>query len=234
MLVFAVSLAAIAALTTAISLFGFNVDLFIASLFYDPETKTFLAGKESQFSLLRDHGLIAMLTCAALVVLALRPPSRWRLPNVPGRAAAFLTLSLLLGPGLLVNIILKDNWGPAAARQRGRARRHPRLRALVGPARQLPEQLLVRVRRGGGRCLDVRPRHARATTLARCRNGRRSRLHRRDERAAGRGRRALPHRCSVRRLDLACRSAGRLQTGVWRAVAPHYFRRKRSTTSSAA
>jgi len=111
LLVFAVSLAAIAALTTAISLFGFNVDLFIASLFYDPETKTFLAGKESQFSLLRDHGLIAMLTCAALVVLALRPPSRWRLPNVPGRAAAFLTLSLLLGPGLLVNIILKDNWG---------------------------------------------------------------------------------------------------------------------------
>ncbi len=30
---------------------------------------------------------------------------------MPGRAAAFLTLSLLLGPGLLVNVILKDNWG---------------------------------------------------------------------------------------------------------------------------
>ena len=47
MLVFAVSLAAIAAVTTAISLFGFNVDLAIASLFYDPATKTFLAGNES-------------------------------------------------------------------------------------------------------------------------------------------------------------------------------------------
>jgi membrane-associated phospholipid phosphatase len=29
---------------------------------------------------------------------------------VPARAAVFLTISLLLGPGLLVNVILKDNW----------------------------------------------------------------------------------------------------------------------------
>ena len=111
MLVFATSLAGIAALTTAISLLGFNVDLFIASLFYDPATKDFLAGKNSHYALLRDHGAIAMLTCAAFVGLAVRTSPRWRLPNVPGRAAMFLTLSLLLGPGLLVNVILKDHWG---------------------------------------------------------------------------------------------------------------------------
>ena len=236
LLVFSVSLAAIAALTTAISLFGFNVDLFIACLFYDPETKTFLAGKESQFSLLRDHGVIAMLTCAAFVALALRPPSRWRLPNVPGRAAAFLTLSLLLGPGLLVNIILKDNWGPAAARQRGRARRHPRLRALVGPARQLPEQLLVRVRRSGRHGMDVWTRRARAATLARRGDGGRRRFYADDERLAHRGGRALPHRCAVRRPDCARRFADRLQMvfGWPWAAFQNYLRRKRSTTSTAA
>jgi len=27
------------------------------------------------------------------------------------RAAVFLTISLLLGPGMLINVILKDNWG---------------------------------------------------------------------------------------------------------------------------
>ena len=100
MLVFAYAIAGLAALTTAISLLGFNVDLFIASLFYDPATKTFLAGKESHYALLRDHGTVAMLTCAAFVALALPTSLRRRLPNVPGRAAIFLTLGLLLGPGL--------------------------------------------------------------------------------------------------------------------------------------
>jgi lipid A 4'-phosphatase len=85
------------------SLLGFNVDLVIVGLFYDPQTRTFLAGKDSASAWLRDHG--------AFVALALRPSSRWRLPNVPPRAAVFLTISLLLGPGLLVNVILKDDWG---------------------------------------------------------------------------------------------------------------------------
>jgi membrane-associated PAP2 superfamily phosphatase len=111
LLTFATALAGIAAVVTAISLLGLNIDLAVASLFYDPATKDFLAGKNSPFALLRDHGVVAMLTCAGFVGLAIRTSSRWRLPNVPGRAAAFLTLSLLIGPGLLVNVVLKDNWG---------------------------------------------------------------------------------------------------------------------------
>ena len=95
MLVFALALAVIASTATAFSLLGFNVDLIIAGLFYDPQTKTFLAGKETVFAWLRDHGAVAMLTCGAFVALALRPSSRWRLPNVPPRAAVFLTISLL-------------------------------------------------------------------------------------------------------------------------------------------
>jgi membrane-associated PAP2 superfamily phosphatase len=111
LLVFALALAIVAAAATVFSLLGFNIDLSIASLFYDPRTKTFLAGKESVFAWLRDHGAVAMLTCAAFVALALRALSWRRLPSVPPRAAVFLTISLLLGPGLLINVILKDNWG---------------------------------------------------------------------------------------------------------------------------
>jgi membrane-associated phospholipid phosphatase len=35
----------------------------------------------------------------------------WRLPSLSARTAAFLTLSLMLGPGLLANGILKPHWG---------------------------------------------------------------------------------------------------------------------------
>jgi membrane-associated PAP2 superfamily phosphatase len=111
LLVLVYSLAGIAAATTAVSLIGPNVDLSIARLFYDPATADFVAGKNSRYALLRDHGAIAMLTCAVLVGLAVAGSSRWRVPNVPSRAAVFLTLSLMLGPGLLVNVILKENWG---------------------------------------------------------------------------------------------------------------------------
>lgn len=111
MLVFAVTMAVIAGLATAITLLGFNADFAVAGLFYDPVASTFLAGKESPLSLLRDHGAVAMLTCAVFVTLALRILPFRRLPAVSGRAAMFLTISLLLGPGLLVNVVLKDNWG---------------------------------------------------------------------------------------------------------------------------
>lgn len=111
MLVFAVTLAVIAGLATATTLLGFNADLAIAGLFHDPAANAFLAGKESPLSWLRDHGAVAMLTCIAFVALAFRILPRRRLPAVSGRAAVFLTVSLLLGPGLLVNVVLKDNWG---------------------------------------------------------------------------------------------------------------------------
>lgn len=111
MLVFAYSLVGLAAAATAISLVGPNVDLSIASLFYDPATGDFVAGKNSHYAWLRDHGLVAVLTCVVMIGLAIGSSSRWRLPGVPGRAAVFLAASLLLGPGLLVNGILKENWG---------------------------------------------------------------------------------------------------------------------------
>jgi membrane-associated PAP2 superfamily phosphatase len=109
MLVLVYSMIGIAAAVTAITLAGFNLDLAIASLFYDPTTRQF-SGQNSPASMVRDHGVIAVTTCIGCIALAGTKYLPWRLPSIPARAAVFLTLSLLLGPGLLVNGILKEHW----------------------------------------------------------------------------------------------------------------------------
>jgi membrane-associated PAP2 superfamily phosphatase len=105
------ALIAIAAAATVISLVGPNVDLAIASLFYDPATGRFPAAMHPIAAMLRDHGQIAIATCVGCVALTLTKYLPWRLPQLPGRAAVFLVLSLALGPGLLVNGLLKEHWG---------------------------------------------------------------------------------------------------------------------------
>jgi membrane-associated PAP2 superfamily phosphatase len=109
LLVLVYSMIGIAAAVTAITLAGFNVDLAIASLFYDPATRQF-SGQNAALSMVRDHGVIAVATCIGCIVLAGAKYLPWRLPGVPARTAVFLTLSLLLGPGLLVNGVLKEHW----------------------------------------------------------------------------------------------------------------------------
>lgn len=104
-------LVGLATLATVLSLFGIRVDLAIAGLSFDPATGRF-HGSGATISRLRDHGAVAVVTCIVCLVLAFAklPPWRW-LPRLPARTATFLTLSLLLGPGLLVNGILKPHWG---------------------------------------------------------------------------------------------------------------------------
>ena len=111
LLVLVYFLIGIAAATTAITLAGFNVDLAIASLFYDPAARRFSGQNVAYVAMLRDHGWIAVITCVGCIVLAGAKYLPWQLPSVPGRTALFLTLSLLLGPGLLVNGVLKEHWG---------------------------------------------------------------------------------------------------------------------------
>ncbi len=105
------TLLALAALATVISLIGPNPDLTIAALGFDPATGRFIP-ELPYVGGLRDHGLVAVITCIACVLLALvRFIPGWRLPSLAPRSATFLTLGLLLGPGLLVNGILKPYWG---------------------------------------------------------------------------------------------------------------------------
>jgi membrane-associated PAP2 superfamily phosphatase len=105
------ALTGLAAALTAASLAGPNVDLTLTGLFYQPANNDFAAGSQTGFAMLREHGAVAVLSCIVLTALALPLFSRWKLPRVPGRTAVFLTVSLILGPGVIVNAGLKEHWG---------------------------------------------------------------------------------------------------------------------------
>jgi len=97
---------------TLISLVGPNIDLAVANLFYDPTSFRRFVGIANPYLIpLREHGMIAIGTCALIVILALMSYLPGRLPSVPPRAAIALTLSLVIGPGIMVNGILKPYGG---------------------------------------------------------------------------------------------------------------------------
>ena len=103
--------------------FGFfpQLDLKISAWFFDPETRQFALLNQVRLGLLawpahvRDASmwLVAVLAIPAGVALAAKcvlPTTRMR---VPGRAIVFLLATLALGPGVLVNVALKEHWGRA-------------------------------------------------------------------------------------------------------------------------
>ncbi|MEA2984456.1 MAG: lipid 4-phosphatase [Alphaproteobacteria bacterium] len=105
------TLAGVAVLATLAMLAGLTLDLRIAQLFYDPAQQRFIAAINPYVAAVRDNGLIALVTCMSVVVAAL-VTRMLRLPQkvIPGRVVIFLVGTLALGPGLLVNGILKEHW----------------------------------------------------------------------------------------------------------------------------
>jgi membrane-associated phospholipid phosphatase len=97
-------LLALAAIVTAVTLAGPNIDLAFARLFAAPSAPRFPMAVNPVAAALRDHGMVAGVVCAGCVVLAL-------LRYLSARTAVYLTPAYLLGPGLLVNVILKNHWG---------------------------------------------------------------------------------------------------------------------------
>jgi lipid A 4'-phosphatase len=92
-----------------------ELDLKISTPFY----KIMLHGNsfglriDPQLRLVHDVGLwivVAFATCTvlALVIKVIRPQRRL---SISTRAIVFLLTTLVLGPGLLVNVLLKDHWG---------------------------------------------------------------------------------------------------------------------------
>jgi lipid A 4'-phosphatase len=88
-----------------------QLDLAIAAWFYDPVTHTFAAKGEWAVNV-RDAAtaLIGLLVAPAVfaIVGKLLMPNRRML--IPGRAALFLSVTLVLGPFFLANVVLKDHW----------------------------------------------------------------------------------------------------------------------------
>ena len=96
-------------------LFGIypELDLKLAALFFDPETKTFPLKLNAYAAFARDAAMwiawaIALPPLIALVVKFIRPD---RPLLVRGRTIAFLLLTLSLAAGVLTNFTFKSYWG---------------------------------------------------------------------------------------------------------------------------
>src|SRR5258708_10663558 len=109
-----------AALALVAAIFGLvgGIELWGSGLFYRRESRFFLADWAPVRGIYRvvpySGELVAIGVPALLLVSLLRGRSFGQLDI---RAAAFLLLSLALGPGLLGNAALKDHWGRARPAQ---------------------------------------------------------------------------------------------------------------------
>jgi lipid A 4'-phosphatase len=90
-----------------------ELDLKLASLFFDPETKTFPLKLNAWAGFARDAAMwiawaFAAPSIVALVVKLIRPD---RPLMVSGRAIIFLLATLTLSAGILTNLAFKSYWG---------------------------------------------------------------------------------------------------------------------------
>ena len=96
-------------------LFGIfpELDLKLAALFYDPATRSFPAKSDAVAAFARDGAMwvawaLALPALVAIVVKLLRPD---RPMLIPGRAAVFLLVTILLSALVLTNLTFKSHWG---------------------------------------------------------------------------------------------------------------------------
>ncbi|HEX5132874.1 MAG TPA: phosphatase PAP2 family protein [Candidatus Krumholzibacteria bacterium] len=87
-----------------------NLDLAVASRFYTPGLG-FVHGGDQPWGVLKDYGVVPawILSLGALGVFV---SSLWsRRGRVHQRAALFLVLAMMIGPGVIVNDVFKEHWG---------------------------------------------------------------------------------------------------------------------------
>ena len=131
-----------------------------------------------------------------------------------GRAMIFLIATMIIGPGLIVNLGFKDHWHRPRPVQTQDFNGPESVHALVRRRRGLQKELFVRLRRSGDRILDGRAGKPAASPLARSRNGGGGRLRLRRKPAAARLRRTLPLRRAARRAHHPHRHRG-LRRLIW-------------------
>lgn len=87
------------------------IDLSLARLFYDDATESWPAKGSFMFQLLYVYGPIpGVLVCILGALLLVRGLITRRVDRHL-RVGIFLVLSFLLGPGLIVNVVMKNHWG---------------------------------------------------------------------------------------------------------------------------
>jgi lipid A 4'-phosphatase len=90
-----------------------RLDIAIAALFFKAEPPRFDINAQAWVQICRDAArvLVGLLVAPAAVALLGKLVMPGRRMLIPGRAAMFLALTLVLGPGLIANGLLKDHWG---------------------------------------------------------------------------------------------------------------------------
>src|SRR5262249_28909846 len=87
-----------------------GLDLAISRAFYDPAKQVFPLRFHPWLVRLRGEGMwvITALVAPAVVALVVKLALPFTRMLMSARAAVFLVVTLILGPGLLVNVTLKD------------------------------------------------------------------------------------------------------------------------------
>lgn len=109
---------AIVVAATALFLLAPGIDLWASGLFYRPDTGFFLSGWPPVRALYR---AVPWIVAAIIVGVPLAVFVGWwrgrRVFGLDLRAGLFVIATLAVGPGLLVNTVLKDHWGRARPTQ---------------------------------------------------------------------------------------------------------------------
>lgn len=101
-----------------------QIDITVSSWFYEPARNLFPARIHPVFEWVRQDLPYLVFGVLGLMILLWAAGEAMRRPllGVTRRVAAYVVLSLALGPGLVVNVILKDSWGrprPSTIREFG-------------------------------------------------------------------------------------------------------------------
>jgi len=89
-----------------------SLDLQVASFFRDLAAQPGARRFDQAIEIVRQVGPLVIIAAIAPAVIALVMKTFWPLRQtlISTRAALFLIMSLALGPGLLVNVVLKEGW----------------------------------------------------------------------------------------------------------------------------
>jgi membrane-associated PAP2 superfamily phosphatase len=90
-----------------------DIDLAVSRHFYDSTQKSFVMARDPTALAVREWLVYAITAIAApaFIALAVKLILPRRPMLMPARAVVLLIATLALAPGLVTNVILKDNWG---------------------------------------------------------------------------------------------------------------------------
>jgi lipid A 4'-phosphatase len=103
---------ALIVVTTVVFLIFPGLDVWFSGLFYEPGNG-FPMTRLGAFIGFRaiGNGLTWLIAVGVVITLLVKLALPWRPSLVPPRDVLFILSTLALGPGLIVNLVLKDHWG---------------------------------------------------------------------------------------------------------------------------